>query len=168
MSLAEKYPQEIEKILAKYPPEQKRSAVMALLYMAQREEGYISKADKADIAQILDMTTTEISAIVGFYSLYHDEKAGQYRIQVCTDIGCALKGADQYLADLCEKLDAKPGETTEDGLITIEEVKCLAACDKAPMFQVQSPKGIKYHEKMTVDTTMELIEELRKDVQETK
>ena len=103
MSVAEKYPQEIEKVLAKYPPEQKRSAVMALLYMAQREEGYVSKADKADIAQILDMTTTEISAIVGFYSLYHDKKAGKYRIQVCTDIGCALKGADQYLADLCEK-----------------------------------------------------------------
>ena len=58
MSLAEKYPQEIEKILAKYPPEQKRSAVMALLYMAQREEGYVSKADKADIANILGMTTT--------------------------------------------------------------------------------------------------------------
>ena len=168
MSLAEKYPQEIEKILAKYPPEHKRSAVMSLLYMAQREEGYISKADKADIANILDMTTTEISAIVGFYSLYHDEKAGQYRIQVCTDIGCALRGADQYLAGLCEKLNIKPGETTEDGLITIEEVKCLAACDKAPMFQVQSGNGIKYHEEMTIDTTLELIEELRKDAKEAK
>ena len=163
MSLAEKYPQEVEKILAKYPPEQKRSAVMALLYMAMREGGYISKADKADIANMLDMTTTEISGIIGFYSLYHDEKAGQYRIQVCTDIGCALRGADQYLADLCEKLDVKPGETTADGLITIEEVKCLAACDKAPMFQVQSSKGIKYHEKMTISTTMDLIEKLREE-----
>ena len=168
MSLAEKYPQEIEKILAKYPPERKRSAVMALLYMAMREGGYVSKADKADIANMLDMTTTEISSIIGFYSLYHDEKAGQYRLQVCTDIGCALRGADQYLADLCEKLDVKPGETTADGLITVEEVKCLAACDKAPMFQVQSGQGIKYHEKMTVDTTLELIDELRKDAQEAK
>ena len=168
MSLAEKYPQEIEKILAKYPPEQKRSAVMALLYMAMREGGYVSKADKADIANMLDMTTTEISGIIGFYSLYHDEKAGQYRIQVCTDIGCALRGADQYLADLCEKLDVKPGETTDDGLVTVEEVKCLAACDKAPMFQVQSETGIKYHEQMTVDTTLELIEVLRKDAQEAK
>ncbi|RLD03532.1 MAG: hypothetical protein DRI32_07220 [Chloroflexi bacterium] len=168
MSLVEKYPQEVEKILAKYPPEHKRSAVMALLYMAQREEGYVSKADKADIAQILDMTTTEVSSIVGFYSLFHDEKAGQYRFQVCTDIGCALRGADQYLADLCEKLEVKPGETTADGLITIEEVKCLAACDKAPMFQVQSGKGIEYHEKMTVETTLDLIAELRKDAQEAK
>ena len=168
MSLAKKYPQEIEKVLAKYPPEHKRSAVMALLYMAQREEGYVSKQDKAEIAEILDMTTTEISGIVGFYSLYHDKKAGQYRIQVCTDIGCALRGADQYLADLCEKLNVKPGETTNDGLITIEEVKCLAACDKAPMFQVQSGEGIAYHEQMTIDTTLELIEVLRNDAKEAK
>ncbi len=168
MSLAEKYPQEVEKILAKYPPEQKRSAVMPLLYMAMREEGYVSKADKADIAKMLDMTTTEISGIIGFYSLFHDEKAGQYRLQVCTDIGCALRGADQYLAELSEKLGVKPGETTEDGLVTLEEVKCLAACDKAPMFQVQSGEGIKYHEKMTVDTTLELIEELRKGAKEAK
>ena len=168
MSLAEKYPQEVEKILAKYPPEQKRSAVMPLLYMAMREEGYVSKADKADIATLLDMTTTEITGIIGFYSLYHDEKAGQYRLQVCTDIGCALRGADQYLAELSEKLGVKPGETTEDGLITLEEVKCLAACDKAPMFQVQSGEGIKYHEEMTVDTTLELIEELRKGAKEAK
>ena len=141
---------------------------MALLYMAQREEGYISKQDKTDIAEILEMTTTEISGIVGFYSLYHDKKAGKYRIQVCTDIGCALRGADQYLAGLCEKLDVKPGETTKDGLITIEEVKCLAACDKAPMFQVQSGEGIAYHEQMSVDTTLELIEVLRKDSKEAK
>jgi NADH-quinone oxidoreductase subunit E len=168
MSLAEKYPQEIEKVLAKYPPKHKRSAVMALLYMAMREEGYITKADKADIANILDMTTTEISAIIGFYTLFHDEKAGQYRLQVCTDIGCALRGADQYLAELSEKLNVKPGETTADGLVTLEEVKCLAACDKAPMFQVQSGKGIKYHEEMTVDATLELIEVLRKDAKEAK
>ena len=168
MSLAEKYPQEVEKILAKYPPEHKRSAVMALLYMAMREGGYVSKADKADIAAMLDMTTTEVSAIIGFYSLFHDEKAGQYRIQVCTDIGCALRGADQYLAELSEKLGIKPGETTADGLVTLEEVKCLASCDKAPMFQVQSAQGIEYHEKMTVDTTLELIDALRKDAKEAK
>ena len=139
---------------------------MPLLYMAMREEGYVTKADKAEIAALLDMTTTEVSSIVGFYTLYHDEKAGQYRIQVCTDIGCALRGADQYLAELSEKLGVKPGETTEDGFITLEEVKCLAACDKAPMFQMQSGAGIEYHERMTVETTLELIDALRQDAKE--
>jgi NADH-quinone oxidoreductase subunit E len=82
MSLAEKYPREVKQILAKYPPEQKRSAVMPLLYLAQREEGYVTKAAMHDIAKLLDITETEVASIVGFYTLYHDEKAGKYRMQV--------------------------------------------------------------------------------------
>ncbi|RME88750.1 MAG: NAD(P)H-dependent oxidoreductase subunit E [Anaerolineae bacterium] len=162
MSLAEKYPQEVERILAKYPPEHKRSAVMPLLYLAQREEGYITKAAMQDVAQLLEMTETEVAAIIGFYTLYHDKKEGKYRMQVCTDLPCALRGADQFLEELCENLGIQVGETTADGLITLEEVKCLAACDKAPMFQLQSGEGIEYYENMTVDKTMELIEALRK------
>ncbi|MEN8171639.1 MAG: NAD(P)H-dependent oxidoreductase subunit E [Chloroflexota bacterium] len=156
--IAEKYTDEIQQVLAKYPPEQKRSAVMALLYMAQREGGFVSKEDLVDIGEILDMAPTEVVSLVGFYSLYHDEAAGKYRIQVCTDLSCALRGADQFLSDLCENIGIKVGETTDDGLVTIEEVKCLAACDKAPMFQVQSSEGIEYHELQDVDSTMTLIE----------
>jgi NADH-quinone oxidoreductase subunit E len=162
MSLVDKYPQEVESIFAKYPPEQKRSAVMPLLYLAQRDEGFITKAAMEDIARILDITSTDVAGIVGFYSLYHDQKAGKYRMQVCTDLPCALRGADQFLEQLCGNLGVKVGETTPDGLITIEAVMCLAACDKAPMFQVQGPEGIAYHENMTVDKTMELVEVLKK------
>lgn len=158
-----KYPKEVKQILSKYPPEGKRSAVMPLLYLAQREEGYVDKAVMREIAQILEITETEVAAIVGFYTLFHDEKAGKYRMQVCTDLPCALRGADEFLQNLCGNLGIKVGETTPDGLITIEEVKCLAGCDKAPLFQTQGPDGIKYHENMTVDKTMELIEALRKD-----
>lgn len=164
MSLAEKYPKEVEKILAKYPPDQKRSAVMPLLYMAQREEGYVNKQEIRDIANLLEITETEIASIIGFYTLYHDKPEGVLRIQVCTDLPCALRGADQFLADLCEKLGIEPGGTTKDGLITVEPVMCLAACDKAPMFQTQSPEGIEYHENMTVETTMEMIEGFKKEV----
>ncbi len=160
--LAEKYPQEVKCILAKYPPEQKRSAVMPLLYLAQREGGYITKDAMADIAQMLDITSTEVAEIVGFYTLYHDEKAGKYRMQVCTDLPCALRGADKFLEELCGNLGVKVGETTADGMVTVEAVMCLAACDKAPMFQIQSTDGIEYHENMTVDKTMELVEALRK------
>jgi NADH-quinone oxidoreductase subunit E len=164
MSLAEKYPKEVEKILAKYPPEHKRSAVMPLLYLAQREEGYVDRHAIRDIARMLDITDTEVASIIGFYTLYHDKPEGKLRIQVCNDLPCALRGADQFLADLCEKLGIKPGGTTADGLITVEPVMCLAACDKAPMFQTQAPDGIAYHENMTVDTTMELIESFKKEV----
>lgn len=163
MSLVEKYPKEVEKILAKYPPEQKRSAVMPLLYLAQREEGYVDRHAIRDIAKMLEITDTEVSSIIGFYTLYHDKPEGKLRIQVCTDLPCALRGADQFLADLCAKLEIEPGGTTADGLITVEPVMCLAACDKAPMFQTQGTDGIKYHENMTVETTMELIEGFKKE-----
>ena len=91
-------------------------------------------------------------------TLYHDKPEGKLRIQVCTDLPCALRGADQFLTDLCAKLEIEPGGTTADGFITVEPVMCLAACDKAPMFQAQGPDGIKYHENMTVEKTLELID----------
>lgn len=158
MSLAEKYPKEVKQILAKYPPEHKRSAVMPLLYLAQREEGYVDRHAIRDIAKLLEITDTEVASIIGFYTLYHDEPEGKLRIQVCTDLPCALRGADQFLIDLCDKLGIEPGGTTSDGLVTVESVMCLAACDKAPMFQTQGSDGIKYHENMTVEKTLELID----------
>ena len=154
----QKYSKEIEKVLTKYPAERKQSAVMPLLYMAQREDGFVSKQDMIEIGEVLGMTSTEVASIVGFYTLYHDKPGGKIRIQVCNDLSCALRGADDFLEQLCDALGIQPGETTEDGLISIEAVMCLAACDKAPMFQSQRSEGIGYHENMTVERTMELIE----------
>lgn len=161
--LQEKYADDIQKHLAKYPPDQKRSAVMPLLYIAQREGGHVSKHDIEDIAEICGITTSQVVSIIGFYTLYHDERAGKIRIQVCTDLPCALRGADKFLEELCEALGIQPGETTPDGLITLEAVMCLAACDKAPMFQAQSGDGLEYHEHMTVEKTLELIEGWKKE-----
>lgn len=162
MSLSEKYPKEVKQILAKYPPEHKRSAVMPLLHLVQREDGYVTKAAMTEIAQTLDITETEVASIVGFYTLYHDKKEGKYRMQVCTDLPCALRGADAFLESLCGNLGIKVGETTADGIVTLEAVTCLASCDRAPMFQVQGPNGIEYHDNMTMDRTMELVEALKK------
>lgn len=168
MSLVQKYPNEVKQIMAKYPPEHKRSAVMPLLYLAQREEGFVNKEAMQDIAHLLEITETDVASIIGFYTLYHDEKAGKYHMQVCTDLPCALRGADKFLEDLCGNLGIKVGETTADGLVTVESVMCLAACDKAPLFQTQGPDGIKYHENMTVDRTMELINALKSAGKEVK
>ena len=141
---------------------------MPLLYMAQREDGFVNKAAMEDIAALLDITTTDVAEIVGFYTLYHDERAGKYRMQVCTDLPCALRGADKFLEELCGNLGIKVGETTPDGMITLEAVTCLAGCDRAPIFQIQSGNGLEYHENMTVDKTMELVETLRKSGKEVK
>lgn len=160
--LAEKYPEEIDKILSKYPPDEKRSAVMPLLYLAQREKGYVTKQSMAEIAEVLGLLQTEVASIIGFYTLYYDEPGGKYRIQVCTDLPCALRGAEEFFEKLCENLGIRVGETTQDGVITVEHVMCLAACDRAPMFQVQSDEGLTYYEDQTVNSAMELVDRLRR------
>jgi NADH-quinone oxidoreductase subunit E len=155
--LAEKYAKEIQDILAKYPVEQRRSAVMSLLYLAQREQGFLTKELMQEIGDIVGITSTEVASIVGFYSLYRDHATGKYCIQVCTDLPCALRGAEQFLEKLCENLGIKIGETTPDGFVTIEAVMCLAGCDRAPLFQVQTADGLTYHERQTVDSATQLI-----------
>jgi NADH-quinone oxidoreductase subunit E len=165
--LAQTYPDEITRVMAKYPADQKRSAVMPLLYLAQREAGYITKQAMGDIAELCDITTTEVASIIGFYTLYHaagtsgSAPGGRYRIQVCTDLPCALRGADEFLQKLCQNIGLKVGETTPDGLVTIEEVTCLAGCHRAPMFQVQGDGEITYHENQTVESALELVSSLR-------
>jgi NADH-quinone oxidoreductase subunit E len=155
--LTDKYPKEIKSIFARYPADQKRAALMPLLHLAQRQEGYVTKALLQEIADLCEVSVTEAASLVGFYSLYYDQPAGKYHIQVCTDLPCALRGAEQFLEKLCENLGIRLGETTADGLVTVEEVKCLAGCDKAPLFQVQTGAGIEYHENQTVESAMEFI-----------
>lgn len=160
--LRETYAAEIDQILARYPADQKRSAVMPMLYLAQRHYGnYVPTAAMDEIAAILEIEPTQVASIVGFYTLYYDEPAGRYRIQICTDLPCALRGADQFAQHVCQHLGVKMGETTADGAFTVEEVMCLAACDRAPMFQVQAPDGLTYHENMTVESTAKVLDQLR-------
>ncbi len=161
-ALLEKYPNEVQLILVKYPADRagKRSAVMPLLYLAQRENGYITKDAVSQIAEICEISTTDVASLIGFYTLYHDEPSRGYRVQVCTDLPCALRGADEFLEKLCENLGIKVGETTSDGKVKVEAVMCLAGCDKAPMFQVQSPEGIEYYEDQTVESALDVINKL--------
>lgn len=134
---------------------------MPLLLLAQREEGYVSQEAIREIAENLGITKTQVASIIGFYTLFYEEKRGRYRIQVCTDIACALRGADQFFNELCEFLEVGTGETTSDGLFTVEEVMCLASCHNAPMFQVQSGGEIVYHDHQTLETAKVFIKEQR-------
>ena len=173
-ALRQRYGEEIEGVLAKYPADQKRSAVMPLLYIAQREHGYITREQLDQIAEILGISPTDVASIVGFYTLYHDEPGGKYRIQVCNDLPCALRGADEFLSRLCENLGITIGGTTADGLVTVEAVMCLASCDRAPMFQVQAfgepapEKHLTYHEDQTVEKALDLVASWRKQAQAKK
>lgn len=160
MSLLKKYPSVIEHILAKYPPEQKQSAVMPLLHLAQKEKGFVSRDQIDEIAGITGLSSTEVASVIGFYTLFHDEPGGKIRIQVCTDVACDLRGAKEYLHAICQALDIKPGETSADGMVEIEEVKCLAACDRAPMFQSQIGDELEYHENQTPEKTLDWIKSM--------
>ena len=166
--LQNKYSAEIQRILAKYPPDQKRSAVMPLLYLAQREKGHIEPEAIREIAELLEISATDVSSVAGFYTLFHEDPGGRYRIQVCSDLPCALRGAEKFLEDLCAYLKVKVGETSPDGLFIVEEVKCLAACHRAPMFQVQGDGDIVYKENQTVDLTLAWMEEVRAKVKAEK
>jgi NADH-quinone oxidoreductase subunit E len=160
--LADKYQERIDAILAKYPQGYRRAAIMPLLYLAQHEYGYLSREAVGEVAGILDLDPTEVGKLIRFYTLFHDEPDGQARIQICTDLPCALRGAEDFAEAICENVGVRLGETTEDGMLTIEAVMCLAACDHAPMFQVQDSEGIHYHENQTVESAMEVIGALRR------
>ena len=134
--LKEKRSAEIDKLLAKYPPERKRSAVMPLLYMAQEEYGYCSDEAIKEVTEILYLDPTEVKGVVGFYTMYRKHPVGAHVIEICDDLPCALRGADKFVTQCEQKLGIKAGETTPDGKITLNVVMCIAACHRAPCAQV--------------------------------
>ena len=131
--LAEKYQERIQKIFAKYPD--KRSAIMPLLYIAQEEYGWVSPVGINEVAELCEIDPTQVKSIAGFYTMYRESPKGRYWLQVCTDLPCALRGADKFYKDLLTSLEVEDGGTTADNMFTVEHVTCLAACDKAPMLQ---------------------------------
>jgi len=155
---SDKEQQELNKILKKYPD--KRSAILPALYLAQREKNWLADDDIAAVAEALDVSVTHVHSIIGFYTLFRKQPTGKYLVQVCTDLPCALRGAEDFYQRLCARLGLGPeGGTTADGLFTVEEVVCLAACDKAPCLQI----NLEYYENMTDEQIDEIIARLKQE-----
>ena len=131
--LAEKYADEIAAILARYPS--KRSAILPLCYLAQDEYGFLSDRVVREVAEILDMPYTDAFEVVTFYSLLYDTPVGKWVLQVCDDNPCCFVGAEGLVLDLEGRLGIRAGETTPDRLFTLQRVKCLGACHRAPLLQ---------------------------------
>jgi NADH-quinone oxidoreductase E subunit len=157
--LAEKYADRIEKIFSKYPD--KRSGLMDVLYLAQEEYGWLSDDALREVAGICEVDPTQAQSIAGFYTMFSEKPKGKYWLQVCTDLPCALRGAETFYAELCDYLGLEDGGTTDDGLFTVEQVMCLAACDKAPMLQC----NFHYHENLDLEKFKALVDELRAEAQ---
>lgn len=153
--LKDKYRDEIDGILSRYPV--KRSALIPLLYLAQREEGYITEAAMTEIAGILKLTPSQVYETATFYTMLNLKKVGKFHIQVCKSLMCALVGSDTVIGWIKTKLGIAPGETTADGLFTLSAVECLAACGTAPMMQINDD----YYERLTEEKVDRILADLR-------
>jgi len=140
---------EIDKWVAKYPPEQKQSACMAALRIVQDANGgYLTTELMDAVADYLEMPKIAVYEVASFYSMYELKPVGKHKICVCTNISCMLRGSDEVVAHLENRLGIKLGETSEDGRFTLKEVECLGACANAPMFELNK----QYHENLTPET----------------
>jgi NADH-quinone oxidoreductase E subunit len=148
---------EAENIIAQYP--QRKAAIMPLLWLVQEKLGYIPKEAIDEVAELTGTTPIHVEAVVKFYEMFHERPVGKYQLMLCTNVSCLLRGADKTLQKLKEVLGIDVGETTLDGLFTLEEVECLAACDKAPVLLVNA---VELFENVTPDKVEQIIAELRK------
>jgi NADH-quinone oxidoreductase E subunit len=148
---------EAENIIAQYP--QRKAAIMPLLWLVQEKLGYIPKEAIDEVAELTGTTPVHVEAVVKFYEMFHERPVGKYQLMLCTNVSCLLRGADKTLQKLKEVLGIDIGETTPDGLFTLEEVECLAACDKAPVLLVNA---VELFENVTPDKVEQIVAELRK------
>jgi NADH-quinone oxidoreductase subunit E len=155
--LRKERPEAVKEILSRYPPQHKRAAVMPMLYEAQDVYGYLPEEAIREVADILELDATEVYAVSEFYSLYYHKPVGKYIIRFCTDMPCALVGAEDAYQQLLDILGVKDGESTPDGMFTVEHCVCLAACGMAPVFLANR----QYFENMTEEKMRKLINYIR-------
>lgn len=153
--LKDKHGKEIDEILSRYPV--KRSALIPLLYVAQRDQGYVSEAVMQEIARLLGITPPQVYETVTFYTMFNLKPVGKFHIQVCKSLMCALVGSDTLIGWIKTKLGIAPGESTTDGLFTLSAVECLAACGTGPMMQINED----YYEQVTEDKLDRILADLR-------
>jgi NADH-quinone oxidoreductase subunit E len=148
---------DIDKWIAKYPANQKQSAVMAALRIVQDQNGgYLTNDLIEAVAEYLDMQAIAVYEVATFYSMYELKPVGKHKICICTNISCMLCGSDTIVGHLQKKLGIKLGETTADGKFTLKEVECLGACVNAPMLQI----GHQYYENLTPEKLDQIIDSL--------
>jgi NADH-quinone oxidoreductase subunit E len=144
--------------VAKYPAEQKQSAVMACLSIVQQEQGHVSPEAEAGIAEVLGMAPIAVREVTTFYNMYNQQPVGQFKLNVCTNLPCQLRNGEGALAHLCHKLGVEDGGTTADGLFTVAKSECLGACADAPVMLVNDRQMLSY---MSNDRLDELVDVLK-------
>src|SRR5215212_1326956 len=145
-----------DEIVTRYPANQRRSAVLPALYLAQHQQGYITANSIRHVAELLGITRADVEDVVSYYTMFYTRPVGKYVINVCRTLSCAINGAERVTEELVAKLGIKPGETDKTGTFTLAEVECLGACDRAPAVMVNDA----WHECLTPETARALIDGL--------
>ena len=146
------------KEVAKYPPEQKQSAVMACLSIAQQEQGFVSRESEEGVAAYLGMPTIAVHEVTTFYNMYNQQPLGRFKFNVCTNLPCALRDGDKALEHLCRKFGVEPYGTSADGLFTVQPSECLGACADAPVMLVNDRQMVSFMSNARLD---ELVDTLK-------
>jgi len=149
----------VEEIVARYPEGKQKSALIPVLHLAQEQHGWLSAEVMDHVASLLKLEPIEVYEVATFYSMFHLEKPGKYVFEVCQTGPCMLRGSDQIIGYIGEKLGIKPGETSADGLVTLKPVECLGACGYAPMMQL----GKHYREHLTKERIDQIVDECRRN-----
>jgi NADH-quinone oxidoreductase subunit E len=145
---------EIDRHLAKYPV--KRSAILPLMFIVQRERGYLDPPGVSYLANRLGLRITDIWEVATFYSMIYTNPVGKYHIQICKTLSCKIMGEGKITEHVCKKLGIKPGEMTADGRFSLSLVECLGSCGTAPMFQI----NFDYHENLTPGKVDQILDSL--------
>ena len=144
--------------VAKYPPDQKQSAVMACLAIVQQEQGFVSRESEQDVADYLVMPAIAVHEVTTFYNMYNQRPVGKYKLNVCTNLPCQLRNGQKALQHLEHRLGIRMGETTPDGLFTLQQSECLGACADAPVMLVNDRTMCSF---MSDDKLDQLVEGLK-------
>ena len=155
--LTEPSRKEIDRWIAKYPPDRKQAAVMAALSIAQEQNGgWLSVELIEAVAEYLEMAPVAVHEVATFYTMYDLKPVGRHKVCVCTNISCQLNGSSRIMSHIQKRLGIKPGETTTSGKFTLKEVECLGACGGAPMMMVDKI----YYENLTPERVNEILDKL--------
>jgi NADH-quinone oxidoreductase E subunit len=144
-------------VVARYPPDRRKSAILYALYLVQNQQGYITAAGMRHVAEQIGCTAAEVEDVVSYYTMFYTRPIGKYVLNVCRTLSCALLGAERVTEELSEKLGIKPGETDAAGMFTLMEVECLGACDRAPVVMVNDD----WHEGLTPEQCAQFIDDIR-------
>lgn len=147
----------LEEIAKRYPPERRRSAILPALYLAQKQQGYITGHAMKHVAQVIGCSAADVEDVVSYYTMFYTKPVGRYVVNVCRTLSCALAGAERVTEELAGTIGCRPGETDSTGTFTLVEVECLGACDRAPVVMVNDH----WHENLRPEEAARLIDELR-------